>query len=131
MPSAPYDLSISAYGVRCCAARVAQDYGEHPETVLTLMRWALTAAASASGGSRQSRPTHPHLATAPCSAPPVPREPPPEGVHASQGPAHGDRPRDRVRARRRCTPPSGYVTGVSAARVHHPGKWTEYRNPTT
>src|SRR5712672_1025275 len=84
MPSAPYDLSISAaqadalfasplqrsdepsarqvrqaiatalaaYGVRGCAARVAQDYGEHPETALTGMRWALTAAVSASGGSQ-------------------------------------------------------------------------------
>ena len=89
MPSAPYDLSISAaradalfasplqrsdepgarqvrqaiataiaaYGVRGCAARVAQDYGEHPETALTRMRWALTAAASASGGS-QAEPAH-------------------------------------------------------------------------
>jgi hypothetical protein len=89
MPSAPYDLSISAaradalfasplqrsdepsarqvrqaiataiaaYGVRGCAARVAQDYGEHPETALTRMRWALTAAASASGGSR-AEPAH-------------------------------------------------------------------------
>jgi hypothetical protein len=89
MPSAPYDLSISAaradalfasplqrsdepsarrvrhaiataiaaYGVRGCAARVAQDYGEHPETALTRMRWALTAAASASGGP-QAGPTH-------------------------------------------------------------------------
>ena len=81
MPSAPYDLSISAaqadalfasplqrsdepsarqvrqaalaaYGVRGCAARVTQDYGEHPETALTRMRWALTAAVSASGGSQ-------------------------------------------------------------------------------
>ena len=75
MPSAPYDLSISAaragalfasplqrsgepsarqvrqaiatatglHGVRGCAARVAQAYGEHPETALTRMRWALTA----------------------------------------------------------------------------------------
>ena len=83
MPSAPYDLSISAaradalfasplqrsdepsvrqvrqaiataigvHGVRGCAARVAQAYGEHPETALTRMRWALTAVASAFGGS--------------------------------------------------------------------------------
>jgi len=57
-------------------------------------------------------------------APPVPCEPPPEGFHAAQGPAHSDRPRDQVRARRRCTPPSGYLTGLSAARVHHPGSWT-------
>jgi len=49
--------AIAAYGVRGCAARVAQDYGEHPETALTRMRWARTAAASASGGS-QAEPTH-------------------------------------------------------------------------
>jgi hypothetical protein len=29
--------AIAAYGVRCCAARVAQGYGEHPETALTRM----------------------------------------------------------------------------------------------
>jgi hypothetical protein len=44
--------AIAAYGVPGCAARVAQDYGEHPETALTRMRWALTAAVSASGGSQ-------------------------------------------------------------------------------
>jgi hypothetical protein len=43
--------AIGAHGVRGCAARVAQTYGEHPETALTRMRWALTAAASAFGGS--------------------------------------------------------------------------------
>jgi hypothetical protein len=102
MPSAPYDLSISAaragalfasplqrsdepsarqvrqaiataigvYGVRDCAARVAQAYGEHPETALTRMRWALTAAASAFGGS-PAAPAHapaPGDATIPCTA---------------------------------------------------------------
>jgi len=49
--------AIAAYGVRGCAARVAQDYGEQPETALTRMRWALTAAASASGGS-PAEPAH-------------------------------------------------------------------------
>ena len=39
--------AIGAHGVRGCAARVAQAYGEHPETALTRMRWALTAVASA------------------------------------------------------------------------------------
>jgi hypothetical protein len=47
--------AIAVYGVRGCAARVAQDYGDHPETALTRMRWALTAAASASGGSQAER----------------------------------------------------------------------------
>ena len=86
MPSAPYDHSISAaragplfasplqrsdepsvrqvrqaiamaIGVRGCAARVAQAYGEHPEAALTRMCWALTAVASASGRSR-AEPAH-------------------------------------------------------------------------
>jgi hypothetical protein len=115
MSSAPYDLSISAartgalfasplqrsdepsarqirqaiataIGVRGCAAHVAQAYGEHPETALTRMRWALLAVASAFGGSRAEPTTPPYLATTPCPAPPVPHEPPP-GV-----PRHATRP---------------------------------------
>jgi hypothetical protein len=90
MPSAPYQPSISAaragalfasplqrsdeptarqvqqaiaiaIGVRGYAAQVAQAYGEHPETALTRMRCALTAAASAFGGS----PAAPAQAPAP------------------------------------------------------------------
>ena len=86
MPSAPHDLSISAarvgtlfasplqrsdepsarqvrqantttIDVHGCAARVAQAYGEHPETAPTRMRWALTAAARAFGGS-PATPAH-------------------------------------------------------------------------
>ena len=34
-----------------CAARVAQEYGEHPETAVRRMRWARTAVAGAFGGS--------------------------------------------------------------------------------
>ena len=34
-----------------CAARVAQEYGEHPETAASRMRWARTAVAGAFGGS--------------------------------------------------------------------------------
>jgi hypothetical protein len=49
--------AIGVHGVRGCAARVPQAYGEHPETALTRMRWALTAAASAFGGS-PAQPTH-------------------------------------------------------------------------
>jgi hypothetical protein len=49
--------AIDVHGVRGCAARVAQAYGEHPETALTRMRWALTAAASAFGGS-PAAPAH-------------------------------------------------------------------------
>jgi alcohol dehydrogenase class IV len=62
--------AIGLHGVRGCAARVAQAYGEHPETALTRMRWALTAAASAFGGS-PAGPAHalaPGHATVPCTA---------------------------------------------------------------
>jgi hypothetical protein len=78
--------AIGLHGVRGCAARVAQAYGEHPETALTRMRWALLAVASAFGGSRAEPTTPPYLATTPCPAPPVPHEPPP-GV-----PRHATRP---------------------------------------
>ena len=102
MPSAPYELSISAaragalfvspvqrsdepsarqvqqaiataigvHGVRGCAARVAQAYGKHPETAHTRMRWALTAVASAFGGS-PAEPAHapaPGHSTMPCTS---------------------------------------------------------------
>ncbi len=40
-----------------CAARVAQEYGEHPETAAARMRWARTAVASAFGGSSGSCPS--------------------------------------------------------------------------
>src|ERR1700739_1162485 len=32
--------AIRAFGARGCAARVAQAYGEHPETAVPRMRWA-------------------------------------------------------------------------------------------
>jgi hypothetical protein len=41
--------SIRAFGDLGCAARVAQAYGEHPETALTRMRWARRAVADAFG----------------------------------------------------------------------------------
>jgi hypothetical protein len=53
--------AIRVHGVRGCAARVAQAYGEHPETALARMRWALTAVAGAFGGS----PAEPVGAAAP------------------------------------------------------------------
>ena len=62
--------AIGAHGVRGCAARVAQAYGEHPETALTRMRWALTAAASTFGASPEE-PAHapaPGHSTAPCTS---------------------------------------------------------------
>jgi hypothetical protein len=62
--------AIGVHGVRGCAARVAQAYGEHPETALIRMRWALTAVATAFGGSR-AEPAHapaPGHSTVPCAA---------------------------------------------------------------
>ena len=50
--------TIGAYGARGCAARVAQAYGEHPDTAIARMRWALAAVASAFGGSR-TKPARP------------------------------------------------------------------------
>jgi hypothetical protein len=32
--------AVRAFGTRGCAARVAQAYGEHPETAVVRMRWA-------------------------------------------------------------------------------------------
>jgi hypothetical protein len=54
--------AIRAFGARGCAARVAQAYGEHPETAVLRMRWARAAVAAASGGS------HPALANTPPDA---------------------------------------------------------------
>ena len=51
-------MTIGAHGARGCAARVAQAYGEHPDTAIVRMRWALAAVASAFGGS-QTEPTRP------------------------------------------------------------------------
>ena len=50
-------VATSALGRMGCAARVAQEYGEHPETAVARMRWARTAVASASGGSSGSCPS--------------------------------------------------------------------------
>jgi hypothetical protein len=47
--------SIRAFGDLGCAARVAQAYGEHPETAVTRMRWARTAVTGAFG-IRQAEP---------------------------------------------------------------------------
>jgi hypothetical protein len=32
--------ALAAFGIQGCAARVAQAYGEHPETAVQRMRWA-------------------------------------------------------------------------------------------
>lgn len=71
------------FGGLGCAARVAQEYGEHPETAVRRMRWARAAVAGAYGGS----PDHGHASgyassrasgraagSARCPAPRMPRD---------------------------------------------------------
>jgi hypothetical protein len=41
--------AVGALGARGCAARVAQEYGEHPETAAVRMRWARGLAANGPG----------------------------------------------------------------------------------
>jgi hypothetical protein len=55
--------AVRAFGTRGCAARVAQAYGEHPDTAVLRMRWARAAAAAGSGGA------HPALAPTPGAGP--------------------------------------------------------------
>ncbi len=64
-----------AFGDLGCAARVAQEYGEHPETAVTRMRWARRAVAGAYGGSRSESvgaPGHGRYSGL-CPAPRAPR----------------------------------------------------------
>jgi hypothetical protein len=39
--------TMRAFGGRGCAERVAQEFGDHPETAIARMRWALGAAGEA------------------------------------------------------------------------------------
>ena len=41
--------AIRAFGCSGCAARVAQEFGDHPETAVTRMRWARAVAREAFG----------------------------------------------------------------------------------
>jgi len=43
--------AVAAFGIRGCAARVAQAYGEYPETAALRMRWARAAVAGTSGSA--------------------------------------------------------------------------------
>jgi hypothetical protein len=52
--------AVRAFGARGCAARVAQAYGEHPETAVLRMRWARAAVTGVSGGA-QPEPVHPRV----------------------------------------------------------------------
>ena len=44
--------AVGVFGPRGCAERVAQEFGDHPETAVTRMRWARTTAAGAFGAAR-------------------------------------------------------------------------------
>ena len=44
--------AVATYGGPGCAARVAQSFGEHPETAVTRMRWARAMVADAFGGAQ-------------------------------------------------------------------------------
>jgi hypothetical protein len=45
-------VAVARYGDSGCAARVAQAFGEHPETAVTRMRWARTTVAGVFGAAR-------------------------------------------------------------------------------
>ena len=45
------NTALAAFGPRGCAARVAQAYGEHPETAAPRMRWARATVAHAAAAS--------------------------------------------------------------------------------
>jgi hypothetical protein len=57
--------AVAAFGIPGCAARVAQAYGEHPETATLRMRWARTVVTAAfsdgraePAGARGTQPAH-------------------------------------------------------------------------
>jgi hypothetical protein len=61
--------AIRAYGGQGCAERVAQEYGDHPETAAARMRWARTASGEAFSeatpkAARARKLPHPRLAHA-------------------------------------------------------------------
>jgi hypothetical protein len=43
------EAAVRAFGASGCAGRVAQEFGDHPETAAARMRWARAAARSAFG----------------------------------------------------------------------------------
>jgi hypothetical protein len=68
------DAATSALGDLGCAARVAQEFGEHPETAVTRMRWAREEVAFVFGGSPSGTSYAPRRAR-PTGACPAPRLP--------------------------------------------------------
>jgi hypothetical protein len=59
--------AVGVFGTRGCAERVAQEFGDHPETAVTRMRWARRLAAEAISGRK------PEVA---CARSPAPRSAP-------------------------------------------------------
>jgi hypothetical protein len=49
-------LTIRQYGSRGCAARVAQEFGDHPDTAPARMRWARSLVSAAFGDAGSDRP---------------------------------------------------------------------------
>jgi hypothetical protein len=47
--------AIATFGIQGCAARVAQAYGDHPETAMPRMRWARATVGGPSGAVRARR----------------------------------------------------------------------------
>jgi len=52
--------AVREFGSRGCVERVAQEFGDHPETAVARMRWARVVAAEAFGGSKPGL-AHPPL----------------------------------------------------------------------
>ena len=78
------DAATSALGDLGCVARVAQEFGEHPETAVTRMRWAREEVACVFDGS-PSDPDYAPRPVRPAGACPAPRLP---GDLAGQPPGH-------------------------------------------
>jgi len=68
------DATTSTLGDLGCAARVAQEFGEHPETAVTRMRWARDEVACVFGGS-PSDPDYAPRPVRPAGGCPAPRRP--------------------------------------------------------
>ena len=82
------DAATSTLGDLGCAAKVAQEFGEHPETAVTRMRWARAEVAGAFGGPESDLGYVPRHAR-PSAACPAPRLPldlisRPQGRHMLQ-----------------------------------------------
>ena len=58
-------VALDGYGAPGCAGRVAQEFGDHPETAVVRMRWARATVAALAG---QSAPTIRRMAAADSSA---------------------------------------------------------------